>query len=552
MTVRRRTTRPLTTRLFTTAVAAALAAAPAALSPAPALAAPAESVVARCAPGLPVQHPGCGRTYPGADAGNGTFELRGADRYATAVAVARHGFPEADVAVLASGEDAHLVDALSAGPLARRLAAPLLLTARDALPAATAEHLRAQRPAAVLVVGDGAAVSEAVLAQLREIGVASVGRVGGADRYATSRALAALQPGATRAWVASGYPGHLVDALAAGGTAARLGEPLVLVPGTGDATATAAALRSAGVTATTVVGDTAAVSEQVAGQFPAPARVAGPDRWRTALAVAEEGVRRGLPRTDLVVTGGEQRSLVDALAAGPLGRVTLLTGPRGVGEDLVRRWEAAGTDRSAFVGAAAARLVCWGAADAADCAHVATVDVDGDGDLDDVALTGAGPTRQVRVRVEGEAVTLPVPSGTTGSSGAWVGAHPIDDRPGAELVVLVDVGAHAERNAVLTWRAGRLEEQAAPGGADGWYVDASAALNQSITCAAPGEIAVRSTDRDPDDPAGDLLVGTTVWYRSVDGAWEASGATSTERLRAPAPAEYSGWSCAGLPRFAPS
>ncbi|NAZ87212.1 cell wall-binding repeat-containing protein, partial [Kineococcus indalonis] len=393
MTGRRRTTRLL---------AAALAAAPLALAPAPALAAPAETVQARCAPGLPVQHPGCGRTYPGADAGNGTVELRGADRYATAVAVARHGFPEADAVVLASGEDAHLVDALSAGPLARRLAAPLLLTARGALPAATAEHLRALAPAAVLVVGGEGAVAEAVMAQVRALGVASVGRVGGGDRYATSRAVAALQPGATRAWVASGEDAHLVDALAAAGAAARLGEPLVLAPATGDASATAGALRAAGVTATTVVGGTSSVGAAVAAQFPAPARVEGPDRWRTALAVAGEAVRRGLPRTDLLVTSGEQRRLVDALAAGPLGRATLLTGARGTGEDLVREWERAGSDRTAFVGAAAARLVCW---DAAGCASVAAVDVDGDGALDDVGVAGSGSARQVRVRVDGDVVT---------------------------------------------------------------------------------------------------------------------------------------------------
>ncbi|NAZ88807.1 hypothetical protein, partial [Kineococcus indalonis] len=134
----------------------------------------------------------------------------------------------------------------------------------------------------------------------------------------------------------------------------------------------------------------------------------------------------------------------------------------------------------------------------------------------------------------------------------WVGAHPVDDRPGAELVLLTDTGAHAERNAVLTWRGGSLEEQAAPGGADGWYVDASAALNRSITCLEPGQLTVRSTDRDPDDPEGDVLVGTGVTYRSVDGVWEPAGATSSELLEPPAPAEYSGWFCGGLPRFAPN
>ncbi|WP_432509285.1 cell wall-binding repeat-containing protein [Kineococcus auxinigenes] len=528
-----------TTALATTALSAA---------PAPAAAAPAETLTASCATGLPINHPGCGRTYPGADAANGTLELRGADRWATAVEAARTGFPDADVAVLVNGEGAHLVDALTAAPLARRLAAPVLLTARDELPHVVAEHLRTQGISTVLVVGGAAAVAPVVQAQLAAAGVTDVGIVQGADRYATSRAVAALQPGAAHAWVASGDGAHLVDALAAGGPAARLAEPLVLAPVTGDAQATAEQLRAAGVTSTTVVGGTAAVSDAVAAQFPAATRVRGNDRWTTAAAVAADAVDRGVSRTDLLVTSGEANHLVDALAAAPLGRATLLTGSGGAGTDLVRAWLAEGSDRTTFVGAAAADLVCWDAT--AACTRVASTDVDGDGTTDDVALAGAqdAATRQVRVRVRGDVTTLDVPDGDYPPTANWVGATALDDRPGAELVVLTGVGAHAEQNLVLTWRDGALRATAGPDGSEEWFVDASYALNQGITCEEPGNITIRSTDWA--DTSGDQLIGTAENYIAQDGVWTPSGATSAELL-APGdvPDAYAGWHCPGLPRF---
>ena len=534
-------------RLVGPLAAALLAATPATVVTS-AHAATEEQLVARCAPGLPVVHPGCGQTYPGAAASTGTEDLRGGDRWATAVATAVEGFPEADVVVLVSGEDAHLVDALTAGPLARRLAAPVLLTPQASLPLATTDYLRGTDPEAVLVVGGAGAVSENVLDQVRALGVASVGRVGGDDRYATSRAVAALQPGATHAWVASGESDHLVDALAAAGPAARLAEPLVLVPANGDAAETAALLAAAGTTSTTVVGGTAAVGADVAAAFPQPTRVEGADRWSTATAVAAAAVTRGVPRADVVVTSGEDAHLVDAVAAAPLGRTTLLLGSAGQGADLVRAWLAEGEDRTTFVGAAAAALVCWGVA---DCTRVASVDVDGDDVLDDVALAGApdAAEQQLRVRARARDAVLTLAVQTEGApyGRTWMGAHPVDDRAGAELVVLSQLGAHTLLNSVVTWRDGALVATASPDGLDHWYVDSSAALNQGITCERPGRVVIRTTDRDPADT--DRLVGYGQAYESTDGVWAPVGAQTVQALPDPLPAEYAGWHCGDLPRF---
>ncbi|PRY12098.1 cell wall-binding repeat-containing protein [Kineococcus rhizosphaerae] len=315
----------------------------------------AETLTPTCSPAPPVSHPGCGTAYEGAPLPDGTpnqvVQLSGDDRYATAVAIARHGFPQADVAVLVSGEDRHLVDALSAGPLARTLAAPVLLAARDAVPAATADYLRSTGVQSVLLVGGDDALSATTPDRLRALGITDVQRVAGADRYATSRALAAFMPTRTHGWAASGEDAHLVDALAAAGPAARLGEPLVLVADD-DPIPAGDALRTLGVTQTTVAGGPEGVAPEALAALPAPHRAAGTDRYATAALVADESVQRGVDDQDVVFAPGVTGHLVDALAAGPLGRATLLVGDEQASYDAVEAWfETYGAGRVTAVGA---------------------------------------------------------------------------------------------------------------------------------------------------------------------------------------------------------
>ena len=144
--------------------------------------------------------------------------IAGADRYTTAAAASF----DADIAVLASGET--FADALAIGPYAHRESIPVLLTQRDALPAATAEALAHRNR--VIVVGGTAAVSAAVEQQVRDLGVV-VERVAGPSRQETAIAVAGLFDAPARVVLARGdkFP----DALAA----ASLELPILL---DGDAT----------------------------------------------------------------------------------------------------------------------------------------------------------------------------------------------------------------------------------------------------------------------------------------------------------------------------
>lgn len=216
-----------------------------------------------------------------------TPRVQGGDRYATAVEVSKRAYPQgAQTVFVATG--AAFADALAAGPWARAKDAPILLTAPDALPAATRAELARLKPQRVVVVGGSASISDAVLAEVgKAAGGVTAERVSGATRYETAVAISKEAfPTATQAYVASGrsYPDALVSGPLTGGTA-----PLLLVPG--DQVVPGAVLGELGrlgVTRVTVLGGAQAVSEANASALPgAVDRIAGANRYATAAAVAE-------------------------------------------------------------------------------------------------------------------------------------------------------------------------------------------------------------------------------------------------------------------------
>lgn len=151
--------------------------------------------------------------------------VAGADRFATAAALAGYYPAGGAVAYVASGLT--FPDALSGAAIAGRDHAPVLLTRLDELPASTVSALKRLSPGRIVVLGGVGAVSSAVATQLRSLAVSgTVTRISGPDRYATAAAVAAQYPSATQAVVASGetFP----DALAGAALAGRNGAPMLL------------------------------------------------------------------------------------------------------------------------------------------------------------------------------------------------------------------------------------------------------------------------------------------------------------------------------------
>lgn len=149
-----------------------------------------------------------------------TERIAGADRYATATAVAPrvNGAPESIFVVSGIA----FPDAVAASSVAAARRTPIVLVAPGGMPTATATYLATKPGTPRIVVGGPAAVPEAVA-----LAAGSTQRVHGVDRYATAVNVAnTFFPDASRVVVVSG--GGFADALVSAPGAGRTGAPLVL------------------------------------------------------------------------------------------------------------------------------------------------------------------------------------------------------------------------------------------------------------------------------------------------------------------------------------
>lgn len=246
--------------------------------------------------------------------------LGGVDRYDQSVRASQAAaHASADTVYIASGE--RFPDALSAASVAAIARAPLLLTPKDSLPDVVRAEVARLSPATVVVVGGEQAISEMVASQLsRAASGITVVRVGGADRYAVSRALVLDPtvgvPSATQIIVATGagFP----DALSSVPPSAHLTAPVVLVDGAEAAPTPAerSLLRELRLTGAFIVGGTSAIDPRLEREISATVptwRVAGADRFATSVAF-NDGVFP-TAKTAYLASG---LAFPDALSGGPL------------------------------------------------------------------------------------------------------------------------------------------------------------------------------------------------------------------------------------------
>jgi putative cell wall-binding protein len=195
-------------------------------------------------------------------------------------------------------------DALAGGPLASIYRSPILLSRTERLPESVAVTVRAREPATAWVLGGEAALSEQVEEDLRAAGVERVIRIAGTDRFDTARKIAmAIREGglpsagdpATVFVAAGSHPNPSrgwPDALAAGALAGA--RYLLLVERDRLPEATQEALEELNPDKVTIIGGTAAVSEQVEEELRSVVdeveRIAGADRYETAWLAAQRAV----------------------------------------------------------------------------------------------------------------------------------------------------------------------------------------------------------------------------------------------------------------------
>lgn len=295
------------------------------------------------------------RTCKQVTAGGGvtTSRIQGSDRYESAVAVSKTAYPgTAPVVVVASGED--FPDALAAGPVAAMRGGPLLLTQAAALTAATRTEITRLKPSTIVIAGGTASVSDAVVTALKPLAAAVV-RIGGGDRYETSRKLATYAfASATTAFVSSGdaFP----DALSASAAAASLKAPLLLVGGGSTAvdSATAAQIKTLKATSARVVGGTAVVADTtvntIKASIPSTTRVSGADRFLSSVAVSKNAFT-GTTSQVFVVNG---MNFPDGLVTAPLaartGSPVFLSPGYCVNREIIAEMSRLGTSKLTLVG----------------------------------------------------------------------------------------------------------------------------------------------------------------------------------------------------------
>jgi putative cell wall-binding protein len=251
---------------------------------------------------------------PGFDPIAATARAAGTDRYDTAAKIAFQSWAgvTGGTVIVANGET-NGIDALSASYLAGFRDAPILLTARDAVPAPTAAAIAKLAPAHVIVIGAEASVSAATYATLTAGREGD--RIGGVDRYDTAARVAAFAAPIDPT-NGTGYRPHTVflargdkagvaaDALAAAPAAYRGHIPILLTARDGLPEASRFTLTGIQPANLAVLGDydsidafTISQAQGAAGGYrqghvPPVNRFSGANRSETAAAIAESFVAR--------------------------------------------------------------------------------------------------------------------------------------------------------------------------------------------------------------------------------------------------------------------
>ncbi|MDR3270413.1 MAG: cell wall-binding repeat-containing protein, partial [Peptococcaceae bacterium] len=228
--------------------------------------------------------------------------LYGASRFETANAIANAGWTSADIAIIAPGGDANLVDALAAAPLAGQLDAPILLTDINSLTASTQAELTTLGVTHAYVIG---AIQASVVTQLENAGITTE-VLKGSDRIATAAAISAevVNPAGS---IVVGY-NALPDALSAASFAAANRYTILIANanGTLDASQVKAGSTTYVLGGPTLVADSAGAT-----------RIYGDNRFQTN-AKFVEALKSQFQFDNVYVANGGDANLVDALVVAPL------------------------------------------------------------------------------------------------------------------------------------------------------------------------------------------------------------------------------------------
>ena len=267
----------------------------------------------------------------------GTKRISGIDRYQTAVNIRKEleSFNlQGDTVILL--EHNSFSDGIPAIPLAILEQAPILYTASNSLNLTTKEELNRLKPQKVIILGG--AISTTIETELRNMGIPTIERISGPDRYETSVKIAEriLDEYTSMAYIV--YGEDFPDGLAAGPSAARYNAPILLTR-TGSLPLAVENFIKANpnIKEFKIVGGSAVVSDGVMNylsQFGEVSRIGGSTRYDVSANV-NKGY--GAARTGAVMATGTAfpDGLPAAVLAGIRGYHLLLTPPTSVSSSTI-------------------------------------------------------------------------------------------------------------------------------------------------------------------------------------------------------------------------
>lgn len=246
--------------------------------------------------------------------------LAGVGRYETAAKIVDAGWTTATTAIIASGEDANRVDALTVAPLAKKLDAPVVLAKPGkAIDADTLAKLAKLGVKTVYIANGTGVFTTDVDAQLAKAGM-TVKRLGGNSRFQTALNIAKEFGPAKSIVVASANDANLVDSLSIASIAAIKGMPIFISENDTLNADEAAYIKTLGVEKSYVVGGLVKDATLTAAGINGATRLAGAGRYESNYAVlnAFKDDADIKTATNVYVASGENANLIDALAGAPL------------------------------------------------------------------------------------------------------------------------------------------------------------------------------------------------------------------------------------------
>ena len=243
--------------------------------------------------------------------------LAGDDAYGTMARIVGNGWQNADTVVIATFDG--YWDALAASALAGKYDAPILLTGKSTLEAATANELERLKAKKAIIVGGEAAVSDDVKRSIESMGIATE-RVAGSNAQATAVEASNCVAADVDTCIVATSAGYW-DALAASPYAYAKRCPIYLTDDKGVLSAeTLSAIRAGGFDRAVIAGGTAAVDARTEADLAGVGikevrREWGDTAIGTSRRLAEFALSEGLSSAIGVAT---INGYWDALTGGPL------------------------------------------------------------------------------------------------------------------------------------------------------------------------------------------------------------------------------------------